>query len=75
MIQLFLPSHFLLGFAACGTWLIKDDNVNNCYCSRFKSPVLRTVCLPIKSVKFEDLPLQNFLIIVFFNRAARISSR
>ena len=37
---------FLLCFAACGRWLIKDDNVSNCYCIRFNNPVLHKVCSP-----------------------------
>ena len=37
---------FLLCFAACGSWLIKDDNVSNCYCIRFNNPVLHKVCSP-----------------------------
>ncbi len=48
-----IPTLFL-GFAACESWLIKDDNVNNCDCSLFKSPVLRHVCL----YKWMKLPPQ-----------------
>ena len=42
------------GFAACGSWLIKDSNVSNCYCSRFNNPVLRKGCDNFFSLKWDN---------------------
>ncbi|KAL7515922.1 hypothetical protein ACHAWX_000991 [Stephanocyclus meneghinianus] len=42
------------GFAACGSWLINDQNVDNCDCGRFISPVLRKGCENFFSLKWDN---------------------
>ena len=45
----------VLGFAACGEWLIKDTNPDaNCDCSLFNSPVLRAGCENFYSLKWDN---------------------
>jgi len=43
------------GFAACGTWLIDDNDPDtNCDCSLFKSPTLRAGCENFYSLKWDN---------------------
>mmetsp|Transcript_21901 Transcript_21901/g.40201 ORF Transcript_21901/g.40201 Transcript_21901/m.40201 type:complete len:399 (+) Transcript_21901:120-1316(+) len=46
------------GFAACGNWLIDDNNPDiNCDCSLFNSPTLRKGCENFYSLKWDNAPV------------------